>query len=83
MKIVDTDVVWTPGQGVRVEPHGSNWTHTPGDRWMRAYDTQDPTRETDRLLGLFILFNTLVVRDGIDPLAAHSAFLEIDEYRAD
>ena len=33
----------------------------------------------DRLLGMFILFNTLVVRDR--PMAAHAAFLEIDEYR--
>ena len=30
---------------------------------------------------MFILFNTLVVRDRIDPMAAHAAFLEIDEYR--
>ena len=30
---------------------------------------------------MFILFNTLVVRDGINPKAAHAAFLEIDEYR--
>ena len=29
---------------------------------------------------LFIEFNTLVVRDGIDPIAAHKAFLTIDEY---
>ena len=72
-------VVWTPSHGVRVELHGT--TRTEGDRWMRAYDTQDPTRETDRLLGMFILFNTLVVRDRIDPKAVHAAFLEIDEYR--
>lgn len=30
---------------------------------------------------LFIDFHTLVVRDGIDPKAAHEAFLVIDEYR--
>jgi hypothetical protein len=30
---------------------------------------------------MFILFNTPVVRDGINPKAAHAAFLEIDEYR--
>jgi hypothetical protein len=91
MRLVDTDVVWTPDHdynvgavnrgAVRLEQHGSNWTRTQGDRWMPAYDTQDRTRETDRLLGLFILFNTLVVRDRIDPQAAHAAFLGIDEYR--
>ena len=80
MRLVDTDVVWTP-HGVRVELHGTNWTRTEGDRWTRAYDTQDPNRETDRLLGMFILFNALVVRDRIDPKAVHAAFLEIDEYR--
>jgi hypothetical protein len=30
---------------------------------------------------LFIDFHTLTVRDGIDPKAAHEAFLAIDEYR--
>jgi|tagenome__1003787_1003787.scaffolds.fasta_scaffold20278990_1 hypothetical protein len=29
---------------------------------------------------LFIEFNTLVMRDGIDPAVAHNAFLAIDEY---
>ena len=30
---------------------------------------------------MFINFHTLVVRDGIDPQAAHREFLKIDEYR--
>jgi hypothetical protein len=30
---------------------------------------------------MFVLFNTLVIRDGIDPNRAHEAFLAIDEYR--
>jgi hypothetical protein len=30
---------------------------------------------------MFIDFHTLVVGDGIDPLAAHAEFLKIDEYR--
>jgi hypothetical protein len=38
----------------------------------------DPTTQ---LLSLFVLFNTLVIRDGIDPARAHEAFLAIDEYR--
>ncbi|MEH3117107.1 MAG: hypothetical protein PGN25_05720 [Methylorubrum populi] len=37
--------------------------------------------EWQRLAMLFIDFNTLVVRDGIDPKEAHRAFLVIDEYR--
>jgi len=35
-----------------------------------------------RLLAmLFIEFNAMVVRDGINPQIAHKAFLAIDEYR--
>jgi hypothetical protein len=30
---------------------------------------------------MFVLFNTLVIRDGIKPEAAHAAFIEINEYR--
>ena len=32
-------------------------------------------------LSLFVLFNTLVVRDRIDPQAVHRSFLAIEEYR--
>lgn len=34
-----------------------------------------------RIARLFIDFQTLVVRDGLDPQAVHKAFLAIDEYR--
>lgn len=37
--------------------------------------------EEARITRLFIDFQTLVVRDGIDVQAAHKAFLAIDEYR--
>lgn len=37
--------------------------------------------EEARVARLFIDFQTLVVRDGIDPQVAHRAFLAIDEYR--
>jgi hypothetical protein len=58
-----------------------------GDRWLPAkclgamgeVDTKK-SREK-QLLAVFILFNTLVVRDGIEPGRAHRAFLAIDEYR--
>jgi hypothetical protein len=30
---------------------------------------------------MFILFNTITVRDHVDVEAAHNAFLAIDEYR--
>jgi hypothetical protein len=34
-----------------------------------------------KVMMMFIDFHTLVVRDGIDPQAAHREFLKIDEYR--
>ena len=37
--------------------------------------------DEERIARLFIEFQTLVVRDGIDVQAAHRAFLAIDEYR--
>jgi hypothetical protein len=37
---------------------------------------------TKQLLGMFLLFNSIVVRDGIAAADAHNAFLGIDEYRA-
>jgi hypothetical protein len=90
MKITEADVVWVPaidGAGtIRVEQHGSGWQRTPGDRWMPAaslgevgeYKTKDdPIKQ---LLAMFVLFNTVVVRDGIAVQAAHEAFLAIDDY---
>jgi hypothetical protein len=78
----------SPNAGdVRVERHLSGWQRTDGDRWMGATGLGEmgevPTKDDPikQLLAIFILFNTLVVRDGIDPLRAHAAFLAIDEYR--
>lgn len=44
-----------------------------------------PTKDSrDRqLLAMFILFNTIVVRDGLDAAMVHQAFLAIDEYPPD
>jgi hypothetical protein len=87
MKITEADVVWTPahygdpGAGsIRVERHGSGWQRTPGDRWMPAATAFEYPYKGDPLLSLFILFDTVTVRDGIPVQAAHKAFLAIDEY---
>jgi hypothetical protein len=32
-------------------------------------------------LAMFVLFNTIIVRDGLDPQSVHREFLKIDEYR--
>ena len=84
MKAVDAMIAWTPGTGdvkVGMHPDETEWsrglTFTDGacySEWSNAPDTA-------RLAMLFIAFHTLTVRDGIDPQAAHKAFLAIDEYR--
>jgi hypothetical protein len=80
MKITDADVVWVPNMGsIRVERHGSGWQRTPGDRWMPAAKAFNFGGQGDPVQSLFILFNTVTVRDGIDVQAAHRAFLAIDE----
>ena len=57
-----------------------NWTHafayTGGAAWTQWRETTGSAL----LARLFIEFNTIVVRDGIDPQVAHAAFLTIDEY---
>jgi hypothetical protein len=97
MKMIEADVVWVPNRewnadapnrgAVRVERHGSHWQRTWGDYWMPATllgemgevgTKDDPIKQ---LLAMFILFNTIVVRDGISVANAHAAFLQIDEYR--
>lgn len=40
-----------------------------------------PADPTAHELMMFIHFNTLGVRDGIDPKATHKEFLKMDEYR--
>ncbi len=37
--------------------------------------------EPERVAQLFQDFHTMVVRDGVDPLVAHDALLQIEEYR--
>lgn len=87
MKMVEADVIWTPGGDVRVARHLSGWERTPGDLWMPATAlgemAQVPTKGKPhmQLLAMFILFNTIVVRDRIPAIVAHRAFLAIDEYR--
>jgi hypothetical protein len=97
MKMTEADVVWVPDHewnsdapnrgAVRVERHGSHWQRTPDDRWMPATSLgamgQGKTKDDPikQLLAMFILFNTLIVRDGISVANAHAAFIAIDEYR--
>lgn len=93
MKAKDALIAWTPydptdetGMAGRVEvgpllqAGDVDWTkpysRTGGAKSMA---TRDMTG-MEAIAMLFIEFNTLVVRDGIDPDEAHRAFLVIDEY---
>jgi hypothetical protein len=91
MKITEADVVWVPVRkghdvshagSIRVERHLSGWQRTEGDNWMPADSMATETKgdPIKQLLAMFILFNTVTVRDGIPVQAAHKAFLAIDEY---
>lgn len=95
MKATDAIVVWTPVRAeeaahpgsIRVELRGSGWARTRGDFWMPATSLGEfgtvSTKgdKTKQLLAMFILFNTVTVRDGVSVENAHKAFLQIDEYR--
>ena len=85
---VDTVIAWTPvdwndrydthGQ-VRLAPRPPYDAVKPYAFWLYSTDRAE-SREAV-LADLFIRFNTMVVRDGIDPKVAHTALLGIDEYR--
>lgn len=84
----DTVIAWTPttwnrrydthGQ-VSLAPRPPYDAVSPYAMWVYATDrNQNPAAV---LAQIFICFNTMVVRDGIDPKVAHAALLGIDEYR--
>lgn len=61
-----------PGLGGRSKQFLSSYGACNFDDWRKP---------EKRLLFLFIAFNTLTVRDGMDPKVTHEAFLAIPEYR--
>ena len=96
MKIEDADIVWFPSGYevrdaplIRVERHGNGWARNSQaqlEYWMPACSLGVMgTVKTDtlekKLLAMFVLFNTIVVRDGVPVGLVHEAFCEIDEYR--
>lgn len=92
MKAKDALIAWTPAD-FRDDPSAGQVKvgpapNEPAPEWlaMFAYTGGAAYALVRNLTGdaakarLFIDFNTLVVRDGIDPQVAHEAFLLIDEY---
>lgn len=92
MKAKDALIAWTPSWDVDDPTAGKvkvgPMPEFPSD-WSKPYSFTGGAAHTDRrsmvgaeaALMVFVDFQTLVIRDGIDPAAAHEAFLAIDEYR--
>lgn len=76
---------WDPGEPDRIAV--GPWPDRTG--WSDAYLFTDGCCMTAfhglapemQVAMIFIVFNTIVVRDGIDLQSAHAAFLNIAEYR--
>ena len=72
---------------IRVELRDSGREVEQGESWHQACKLsvlahpENPDSRETHLLAMFLLFNQITVRDGVDPMKAHQAFLEIDEYR--
>ena len=93
MKQIEAIIAWTPLRWAALKPETAGEvavlplpdTGEEAKRYMmRAGASSSGLRalsEEARIARLFIDFQTLVVRDGIDPQVAHRAFLQIDEYR--
>ena len=87
MKFSEALIAWDDkSDKIKVGP----WLASVSTKWSDDYDMTGGACETrlhrmteaQRAAMLFITFNTIVVRDGVDVQAAHRAFLAIDEYRA-
>lgn len=93
MKQIEAIIAWTPVRWAALKPDTAGEVVVlarpdAGEEarryMMRAGASSSGLRalsDEARIARLFIDFQTLVVRDGIDPQVAHRAFLQIDEYR--
>ena len=93
MKQIEAIIAWTPAAGRSCSPETAGQVAVlpapdadgAAKRFMMRAGASSSAlaalSEEARIARLFIDFQTLVVRDGIDPQAVHRAFLAIDEYR--
>ena len=93
MKQIEAIIAWTPVRWAELKPETAGQVVVlpapdaagDGKRYMMRAGAGSSAlaalSEDARIARLFIDFQTLVVRDGIDPQVAHRAFLTIDEYR--
>ena len=92
MKQSEAIIAWTPRRWAELRPDTAGQvavlpfpdTDGAAKRFMMrggASSALHALSEEARIARLFIDFQTLVVRDGLDPQDVHRAFLAIDEYR--
>jgi hypothetical protein len=92
MKLLEAIIAWTPARWADLRPETAGQVAVlpvteagEAKRFaMRAgagSSALASLSEEGRVARLFIDFQTIVVRDGIEPQAVHRAFLAIDEYR--
>lgn len=93
MKQIETIIAWTPARWAELKPETAGQivvlpvpdeAGTSKHFMMRAGASSSALvalSEEARIARLFIDFQTIVVRDGLDPQEVHRAFLAIDEYR--
>ena len=93
MKQIEAIIAWTPARWAELKPETAGQVvvlAAPDEAgaskrfMMRAGASSSALAglsDEARIARLFIDFQTIVVRDGIDPLVVHRAFLTIDEYR--
>lgn len=78
-------VAWKPGVPDAVAvgpwPDETGWSDRLPFTGGCCYSERHHMPAAMQVAMLFIDFHTLIVRDGINPQAAHREFLKIDEYR--
>lgn len=93
MKQIEAIIAWTPARWAELRPETAGQivvlpvtdeASVSKSYVMRAGASSSALAslsEEARIARLFIDFQTIVVRDGLDPQTVHKAFLAIDEYR--
>jgi hypothetical protein len=93
LRFRDALIAWTPahyresplagqilvtrlGHDIRVDQAGRH-AMTGGAAYVKVRNM----RGSEAVAQVFIDFHTIVVRDGLDPVTVHRAFLNIEEYR--
>ncbi len=94
MKVQSALIAWTPaylightkcGQiavGPLLNDGDRDWTHGYAFTGGAAYTKWQRLTDRAAVTQLFILYNTIVARDGLDPQTVHDAFLKIGAYAA-